>query len=71
VGWDKGSGKPVKGSVNKYVSALLYSKELLEPFSLAVNKNSYEITGVSCEKILINKEKLPYDGICWVSIRND
>lgn len=66
--WDAKSGKPNNTSINKYVNSVLHSSEVLKPFSQALHHFGYKIIRVSCEKILINKDKLPYDGMCWISI---
>jgi len=66
--WDINKGKPVKGSRNKYVNRLLNSKKVLAAISNPLAEAGYQVKKVSCEKILINKEKLPYDAICWVDI---
>lgn len=67
--WNNKNGRPAKGSNNKYVNYLLYSSNILDPFSAVLSKHNYKILGVSCEKILINEEKLPFDGMCWISVQ--
>jgi len=66
--WDAKLGKPINMSINKYVNSVLFSSEILEPFSVALRHFGYRIISVSCEKILLNEEKFPYDGMCWISI---
>jgi len=67
--WNNKSGKPVKGSSNHYVNTALFSKKLLKPILGELAKFDYKITGVSCEKVLINDKKLPYDAMCWFRLK--
>ena len=67
--WNIKTGKPRHGNSNAYVNNLLYSDKLLESFSAALKKFDYRITGISCEKILVNKNKLPEDGMCWLNLK--
>lgn len=67
--WDALHGKPLKGSSNQYVNATLHIATLLKPLSYVLNKHSYKLSGVSCEKILINRQGLPFDGMCWLLIQ--
>lgn len=67
--WNVQKGRPRNGTSNKYVNSLMYRSNILEPFSLVLSKYDYKMSGVSCEKILINKEKLPFDGMCWLTIQ--
>ncbi len=67
--WDKKVGKPKKGTVNSYVNRLLYSETVLGPFSQSLKQYRFRISAVSCEKILINKNNLPYDAMCWLTIK--
>jgi hypothetical protein len=67
--WNVRVGKPANMNINRYVNAVLYSRELLEPFSNVLHQYGFSISGVSCEKILVNKDKLPYDGMCWLVIK--
>lgn len=68
--WNQTIGKPTESSINEYANSLLYSQRLLEPFLLALQQYQYDVTGISCEKVLINKENLPYDAMCWVIIKS-
>lgn len=67
--WNMKKVRPVSGSNNSFVNSLLDSKTLLKPFSVVLEKSGYRVAGVSCEKILINKDKLPYDAMCWIKIK--
>lgn len=67
--WDINKGRPVQGTSNQYVNTLLYKGKVLESFSRVLAKYNYKITGVSCEKVLINRDKLPFDAMCWLVIR--
>lgn len=68
-GWDPKRGRPVNGSSNQYVNTLLSTRPITLPFSDILKPQGYKVTGISCEKVLINKEKLPYDALCWVTIK--
>jgi len=67
--WNVRNGRPVKGTKNNYVNSLLHSSDILQPFYLILSKNNYKVSGISCEKILVNKEKLPFDGMCWITLQ--
>lgn len=66
--WDKKTGRPSDRSANAYVSLLLSDREVLFYFNLVLEQIGYGVAGVSCEKVLINKDKLPYDAMCWLNI---
>lgn len=68
--WNSILGKPISGHANTYVSKVLNSDTILKPFLMPLSKHQYEIMGIDCEKIMINSDKLPYDGLCWISIKN-
>ena len=68
-GWNRATGKPEQSSINQYVNNILYTNDILAPFSQALQNHGYKITGISCEKILVNKDKLPYDALCWILIK--
>jgi len=68
--WDSDLGKPLAGSNSTYVNAMLNVAEMLFPFSVPLQKHGYELTGVECEKIMVNNDKLPYEALCWLKIRH-
>lgn len=67
--WDTKSGRPVKGSANQYINTLLGSTIITTPFSRILTPAGYNLTGISCEKVLLNDENLPYDALCWITVR--
>lgn len=67
--WNSAAGKPKKGSSNAYVNKLLNSGSALQAIKKPLAGFGYHVTGVSCEKILINKNKLPFDAMCWIKIK--
>lgn len=68
--WNVDHGKPVSVSSNEYLNRSLFGAQVLAPFAEALQRYDYEITGVSCEKVLVNKNKLPFDGMCWLMIKS-
>jgi len=66
--WNRENGKPDKGHVNYYVNKILYSKQLMKTVISELNILGISLTGISCEKVLINKNKLPYDAMCWLKV---
>ncbi len=71
IHWDTKSGKPKKGSSNEYVNRLLFSDSVLVSLRKVLKNYHYKITAVSCEKIIINKNKLPYDAMCWIKVKRE
>ncbi|VAW79873.1 hypothetical protein MNBD_GAMMA12-3146 [hydrothermal vent metagenome] len=67
--WNKKAGKPKSGTANRYVNKILYTTAVLIPFSQSLKQYQYTISAVSCEKILINKNNLPYEAMCWLKIK--
>jgi len=67
--WNQKTGRPINGSANSYVNSLLFSDAVIRPFSKPLKKYHYKVTAVSCEKIIINKVKLPYEAMCWLRIK--
>jgi hypothetical protein len=57
-------GRPPKGKENAYVAAALRGI----PDFIALFEG-WQVAGVSVEKVLLNKEKLPYDAILWVKLK--
>jgi len=66
--WDSSLGRSLVGNDNAYVNATLNATEVLSPFSAPLQKHGYDITDVECEKIMVNKDKLPYEALCWLVI---
>lgn len=65
-GWKRQAGKPLAGSANHYVNTVLFSGPLLAPVMKALDHDQYRLTGVSCEKVLLNDRRLPFDAMCWL-----
>lgn len=83
-GWDSRKGKPVAMDINKYVSSLLFRKELLAPITAVLAKNGYSVTGVSVEKVLVGsfhdvplyqgkmfRGRVPFDAQVWLRLEKD
>lgn len=66
--WNRARRRPVAGSPNQYVNTVLNSPALLGPIMKQVEKNQYRITGVSCEKVLTDERRVPYDAMCWLKL---
>ena len=77
-GWDSRKGKPVAMDINKYVSQLLFRKELMAQIEPVFEKGGYRIAGVTVEKVLVgglrevplyqgkmSPGKVPYDAQVW------
>jgi len=67
--WSKEKGRPVSGHANSYVNAVLSAPDVLAVFNEAGAKHGYTFVSVSCEKVLISRERLPADAFCWAEIR--
>lgn len=67
--WNQKIGSPVKGTLNSYANNILFSDVVLRPFSKPLERFHYKITAVICEKIIINKSKLPYEAMCWLKVK--
>jgi hypothetical protein len=52
-GWDSKKGKPASMDVNKYVSQLLFRKELMAQIETVFEKGGYRVVGVTVEKVLV------------------
>jgi len=57
-------GRPPKGKDNAHVAAALRA---LPEFTALFG--GWQVKNVSVEKVLLNKDRLPYDAIVWVSLR--
>lgn len=68
--WNAGMGNPVGMTSNAYLNQVLFTGQALKPFASVLKQFHYEITGVSCEKVLINEDGLPYDAMCWLQVRS-
>nr|WP_320192972.1 hypothetical protein [uncultured Desulfobacter sp.] len=83
-GWDSRKGKPVAMDINKYVSSLLFRKELLSEIMAGLAKNGYSVTGISVEKVLVGgfhdvplyqgkmfRGRVPFDAQVWLRLKKD
>jgi hypothetical protein len=60
----KRQGRPPRGKENAYVAAALRAMpEFIGLF------DGWQVVGVSVEKVLLNRDKKPYDAILWVRLQ--
>jgi hypothetical protein len=77
-GWDAAAGKPVKVHINRYVSDVLSSPEIVLELEAPLREQRYRIVGVTVEKVLVGgvenvpqlegprrKGKIPFDAQVW------
>jgi hypothetical protein len=77
-GWNPEKGKPLSMDINKYVSRLLFSKELTAQIETVIEKGGYRVVGVTVEKVLVggfrevplyqgkmHAGRVPYDAQVW------
>jgi len=77
-GWDVAAGKPVKVHINRYVSDVLSSPEIVLEIEAPLREQRYRIVSVSVEKVLVGsfenvpqlegprrKGKIPFDAQVW------
>ena len=70
--------------INKYVSRLLFAKDLIEPIEAVLVKGNYKIVGVTVEKVLVGSfreiplyqgvaftGKVPYDAQVWLRLERN
>ena len=83
-GWDLKRGKPSTLDINKYVSQVLFRKELIAQIEAPFAKGGYRIFGVSVEKVLVGgfrevplyqgkifSGKVPYDAMVWFRLKKN
>jgi hypothetical protein len=83
-GWDPKKGKPASMDVNKYVSQLLFRKELMAQIETVFEKGGYRVVGVSVEKVLVggfrevpfyqgemHPGRVPYDAQVWFRLKKN
>ncbi len=83
-GWDSKKGKPVGLDINKYVSRVLFRKELMVQIETVFEKGGYRVVGVTVEKVLVGgfrevpfyQEKMhpgrvPYDAQVWFRLERN
>ena len=79
--WDSKKGKPAGMDINKYVSLLLFTKDLMDPIEAVLAKGNYKIISVTVEKVLVGSfreipsyqgsgfpGKVPYDAQVWLRL---
>lgn len=82
--WDSKRGKPAAMDINKYVSQLLFKKELITQIEEPFAKGGYRIIGVTVEKVLVGgfrevplfqgtpfPGKVPYDAQAWLRLHKN
>jgi hypothetical protein len=83
-GWDSKKGKPVAMDINKYVSQLLFRKELMAQIETVFEKGGYRIRAVAVEKVLVggfreipsyqgemHSGQVPYDAQVWFRLEKN
>lgn len=83
-GWDSKRGKPAAIDINKYVSQVLFRKELIAQVEAPFTKGGYRIVGVTVEKVLVGgfrqvplyqgkifSGKVPYDAQVWFRVKKN
>jgi hypothetical protein len=81
-GWDPNKGKPTVMDINKYVSQLLFRKDLMGQIEGPFARDGYQIVGVTAEKVLvgsfsevpfyqggIHPGKVPFDAQVWFRLK--
>ena len=76
--WDSKKGKPVAMDINKYVSQLLFRKELMAQIKNVFEEGGFKIAGVTAGKVLVGSfhevpfyqgemylGQIPYDAQVW------
>ncbi len=76
--WNSRRGKPATIDINKYVSELLFRRDLISPIDAVLGKYRYGIVGVTVEKVLVGgfrevpfyqgemkPGRVPYDAQVW------
>jgi hypothetical protein len=83
-GWDSKRGKPAAMDINKYVSHLLFRKELMAEIETVFEKGGYRVVGVAVEKVLVGgfrevpfyqgempPGRVPYDAQVWFRLKKN
>ncbi len=83
-GWDSRKGKPMVIDINKYVSQLLFRKELMAQIEAVFEKGGYRVLGLSVEKVLVggflevpfyqgemHPAQVPYDAQVWFRLERN
>ena len=83
-GWDSKKGKPAAMDINKYVSQVLFRKELTVQLEKVFAKGGYRVAGVTVEKVLVggfrevplyqgkmSPGKVPYDAQGWFRLEKN
>jgi hypothetical protein len=83
-GWDSKKGRPSAMDINKYVSQLLFRKELMAEIETAFEKGGVRVVGVSVEKVLMggfrevpfyqgkmHPGRVPYDAQVWFRLKRN
>ncbi len=83
-GWDSKKGKPAAMDINKYVSQLLFRKELIAQIEAPFTKGGYRIVSVTVEKVLVGgfreipfyqgempPGRIPYDAQVWFRLEKN
>jgi hypothetical protein len=82
--WDSKKGKPAAMDINKFVSQVLFRKELMAQIETVFEKGGYRIVGVTVEKVLVggfrevpfyqgkmHPGRVPYDAQVWFRLEGN
>lgn len=82
--WDRKRGKTTGMDINRYVSNLLFRKEVTGPVEEALSGGGYKVVSVTVEKVLVGScrevplyrgkpvsGKVPYDAQVWFRLAKD
>lgn len=59
---------PVPKVTHAEFNKIIFDSSIIEPFKKGISEFNYNITNVSCEKILYDENNLAIDGLCWLII---
>ncbi len=65
------ANNPIPKVTHAEFNKIIFESSIIEPFKNAINEFNYNITDVSCEKILYNENNLAIDGLCWLIINSN
>ena len=82
--WDSKKGKPAAMDINKFVSQVLFRKELMVQIETVFEKSGYRVVGVTVEKVLVGgfrevpfyqgkvrPGRVPYDAQVWFRLERN
>lgn len=69
--WDKKRGKGLKGGDNRTVTIILNENNIYRELSDMFKKHGLAIKVAHVEKVLVSKDKLPFDCMVWFSVKKE